>query len=145
MAVAPSLLNSVIISSGSGKTMVVFFSTPIRSVFASSATARSGLGGQQRGRFHQLLGSRELSLRVDNLRPLFALCLGLLGHGALHLLVKVHLLDLDRDHFTPKGSVRWSMIDWMRRLSLSRWLSSSSNSTSPSTERNVVCANCEVW
>src|ERR1035437_7984317 len=29
IAVAPSLLNSVIISSGSGKTMVVFFSTPI--------------------------------------------------------------------------------------------------------------------
>src|SRR5579863_8876067 len=40
--------------------------------------------------------------------------------------------------FTPKGSVRWSMMDWMRRLSLSRWLSNSSSSTSPSTDRSVV-------
>src|SRR5208282_2888106 len=46
--------------------------------------------------------------------------------------------------FTPHGSVCESTISWMRALSLSRWLSNSSSSVWPPTERNVVCASCIV-
>lgn len=46
--------------------------------------------------------------------------------------------------FTPHGSVCSSMICWRFSLSRSRSDSSVSSSALPSTERNVVCATCEV-
>src|SRR5208282_570797 len=44
----------------------------------------------------------------------------------------------------PHGSVWASTIAWMRALTLSRWLKSSSSSVCPPTERSVVCASCMV-
>ena len=44
---------------------------------------------------------------MNDLRPLFALCFCLLGHGAQHRLRQVHLLNLHIHHFdAPRGRVR---------------------------------------
>ena len=97
------------------------------------------------GGVHQALRGGELALGVDDLCALFALGLGLLGHGAQHGLGQIHLLDLDADDLHPPGRGVPSRMVWMRELRASRWLSNWSSSTSPRTERSVVWANCEVW
>ena len=43
----------------------------------------------------ELLGGLELALGVDDLGPLLALGLGLAGHGPLHRVGQLHVLDLD--------------------------------------------------
>jgi hypothetical protein len=55
----------------------------------------SGLG--------KLRGGLELAFSADDLRAALALGLGLLGHRALHVLGKIHLLDLDRRYLDAPG------------------------------------------
>ena len=55
------------------------------------------------GRLGQLAGGLELALGVDDLGPPLALGLGLPGHGALHLLGQVDVLDLDRGDLDAPG------------------------------------------
>ena len=62
-----------------------------------------GLGGHEGGGIDQLCGGVELALGVDDLGAALALGLGLLGHGAQHVLRHVHLLDLDRDDLEAEG------------------------------------------
>src|SRR5579863_4246026 len=52
-------------------------------------------GSQQMRGVDQALRSRKLTFRVNNLGPLLAFGLGLLGHGAQHGFRHIHLLHLD--------------------------------------------------
>jgi hypothetical protein len=47
------------------------------------------------GSVGQLLRRLELALRIDDLRPAATLGLSLAGHGTLHRLRDLHVLDLD--------------------------------------------------
>ena len=63
---------------------------------------RGRLAPDDLGRLHQLLGRLELARGVDDLGPLLALGLRLLGHSALHRLGQLDVLDLDgRDLHPP--------------------------------------------
>ena len=62
-----------------------------------------GLGGHERGGVDQLGGGVELALGVDDLGAALAFGLGLLGHGAQHVLRHVDLLDLDGDDLEAEG------------------------------------------
>ena len=53
----------------------------------------SGFSVMIRGRVGERLGGLELAVGVDDLGALLPLRLGLEGHGALHVLGQVHLLD----------------------------------------------------
>ena len=64
-------------------------------------------GRQQVRGVHQALRGGELAFGVDDLRPLFAFRLGLLGHGAQHGLGHIHLLDFHvGDLHAPGRGVR---------------------------------------
>src|SRR3954453_5004299 len=60
---------------------------------------RGRLRGENVSRIRQSLRRRELALGVNQLRPLLALGLGLLGHRAQHRLRQIDLLDFHVRHF----------------------------------------------
>src|ERR1035437_6749817 len=62
-----------------------------------------GLSSHERGGFDELGRGVELAFGVDDLGAALALSLGLLGHGAEHVLRHVDLLDLDGDDFDAEG------------------------------------------
>jgi len=61
------------------------------------------LGRDDLGGVRERLGRLELTFRVDDLGPLLALSLGLLGHRALHRAGELDVLDLDHGDFDSPG------------------------------------------
>ena len=93
------------------------------------------------GRVGQFLGRLELTFGVDYFGAPLALGLRLPRHGALHLVRQVDMLDLDVGDLDPPG-IGLPVEDLLQiPVDLSRFDSSSSSSTCPSTLRSVVCAS----
>ena len=137
--------NWLMISMGSGNTIVVFFSTPISVKGLQVAELDGGgLGLENFGGVGEFLRCFELAFRVNNLGAALAFGFRLAGDGALHLLGNIHLLHFDFATLMPQGSVSWSRMICSLALTLSRCERISSSSNWPTTLRSVVCASCEV-
>ena len=54
-------------------------------------------------RVRQLLRSLKLTVRMNHFGPSFALRLRLFGHGPLHFLRKIDMLQLNENHFDSPG------------------------------------------
>ena len=92
-------------SMGSGKTMVVFFSTPISVEGLEVAELEGhGLGSHEGGGFDELGGGVEFAFGVDDLGAAFAFGFSLLGHGAEHVFRHVDLFDFDGDDLDAEGA-----------------------------------------
>ena len=63
----------------------------------------TGSRRQQVRGIDQPLGGGELAFGVNDLRPLLALCFGLLGHGAQHRFRHIDLLDFNVGDFHAPG------------------------------------------
>ena len=104
----------------------------------------SGFWIDDRRRLSELLTCLQLTLGVDDLRPLLALGLGLTGHGPLHGLRQLDVLHFDdADLDTPRLGL---LVDDLLQLfvDLFPFQSRSSSVDWPSTERGVVWAICDV-
>ena len=138
-----SFRNGVTSSIGSGKTMVEFFSAEISTQRLQVAELQRARGaGDDVGGLAQLLGGLELALGGDDLGAPLALGLGLLGHGAPHLLGQVDLLHLDGgDLHAPGLGVP---VDDLLQLPVDLVALARAGRPArpgPSTERRVVWAN----
>src|SRR5882757_8518316 len=143
---ATVLLNNEISSMGRGKTMVVFFSVPMsvrvwryRSCMVMGCVESRAAASTRRW---EAANSPSALMILERFSRSASACLAMarsMDSGRSTCLTSVLVT------FTPQGAVCLSRISWMRELSASRWLSNWSSSTSPRTERRVVCANCEVW
>src|SRR4030095_1293327 len=62
-----------------------------------------GLFADDLRRIRQLLRGLKLTVRMNHLGPSLALRLRLFGHGPLHLLRKIDMLQLDKHDFNSPG------------------------------------------
>ena len=132
----------MVLTSGAGTTTMVFLSTPIstrvcrvRSCNASgwaTITSEAAPAGRQPGPH----------LGGDDLGPLLAFGLSLAGHGPLHGLGQLDVLELDQGHDHPHSSVATSRISRMTWLMRSVSARISSRVCWPITLRRVVWA---IW
>lgn len=79
-------------STGNGKTMVVFFSVPISISVCRYRLDGRGLVLQHISGHGEFLGGSVFSFSVDDFRPPLPLSLRLASNGPDHLLGEVHLL-----------------------------------------------------
>jgi hypothetical protein len=91
----------MVLISGAGNTTVVFWSTPISTRLWRLRSCRASGRPSHVGGGPELVGGQCLALGGDDLGPLLAFGLGLAGHGPLHGLGQLDVLELDQGHHHP--------------------------------------------